>query len=85
MNTQHKKRWALPVPMHLSQDDHSAEAAELRLHLYQSAFHRSGGRGFRFANGTGSKRRHPRMGWGKQFNRVEALFLAQKYGERHAQ
>lgn len=82
MNIQRKRRWAFPVPLHLSPDDHSAEAAELRLHLYQSAFHRSGGRGFMLAQGTGSKRKHPRRGWGVPFSRVGALFLTQKYGER---
>ncbi len=77
------RRWAFPIPLHLATDDHSAEAAELRLHLYQYAFGVRRGAGFRLAKGTGSKRKRPRKGWGREFSRVEALFLAQKYGERH--
>lgn len=80
-----KRRWALPIPMHLAVDDNSAEASELRLHLYQHAFSVRRGQGFRLAKGTGSKRKKPRNGWGKTFNRPEALFLNQKYGERHDQ
>lgn len=76
------RRWALEVPLHLKEDDGSAEAAELRLHVYQHNFHRSGGRGFRAPRGTGSKRKHPRMGWGPLFSRAGSLFLQAKYGAR---
>lgn len=80
-----KRRWAFPVPLHLSQEDHSADAAELRLHLYQYAFAAVKGQGFRLPRGTNSKRKHPRMGHGPLFSRPAALFLNAKYGERVAQ
>lgn len=58
------RRWALEVPLHLAADDNSKDACELRLHLYQYNFHRTGGKGFRHPKGTGSKRKNPRRGWG---------------------
>lgn len=76
------RRWALEVPLHLKADDYSAEACELRLHLYQYTFHRTGGRGFRPPRGTGSKRKNPRMGWGPLFSRPGSLFITARHGER---
>lgn len=75
------RRWALPVPLHL-QNDFSAEADELRLHLYQHNFHATQGRGFHLAKGTGSKRKHPRNGWGRTFHRAESLAINARYGAR---
>lgn len=77
-----KRGWGMLVPLHLDADDYSAEACELRLHLYQSAFARRQGRGFRLARGTGSKRKNPRMGHGPLFSRPASLFIQAKYGER---
>ena len=75
-------KWALEVPMHMNPDDHSPEADEIRLHLFQQFFQRARGRGFRLPKGTGSKRKHPRRGWGPQFNRMDAIAINVKHGER---
>ena len=75
----------MPVPLGLKNDDWSPEACELRLHHYQSLFHRTGGRGFRVAPGTSPKRKKPRRGWGEEPSRIETLVVISRYGERHAE
>ena len=83
MKLQNKRRWAFPVPLHLSNDDYSAEACELRLHLYQSAFHRTQGRGFRLGKTTGSKRKNPRRGWASEATRIATIAVIAMHGERN--
>jgi len=80
-----KKRWSVPVPLHLKADDYSPDACEMRAHLYQHAFHATGGRGFMLPRGTGSKRKRPRRGWPIQATRVMGLLVTARYGERHVQ
>lgn len=75
-------KWALEVPMHMNPDDHSPEADEIRVHLHQQFFQRSGGRGFRIPPGTSPKRKHPRHGRAIGFNRMIAIALNAKYGAR---
>lgn len=75
-------KWALEVPLHMNPDDHSPEADELRVHLYQQFLVRSRGRGFRIKAGQSPKRKNPRRGWGTSFNRIDALALNAKHGER---
>ncbi len=70
-------KWALEVPMHMNPDDHSPEADEIRLHLYEQFLQRSRGRGFSIApSSKHSKGRKP------EFNRIIAIALNAKYGER---
>ena len=75
------KRYAIDVPLHLAQDDYSKDACELRYHVYASAFHRAGGKGFMLPNGSGSKRKNPRRGWGIQSSRAYTILMM----ARHAQ
>jgi hypothetical protein len=75
-------KWALEVPMHMNPDDHSAEADEIRFHLYQQFFQRTGGKGFRMLPGSSSKRKHPRRGRPPGFNRMVAIRINALHGER---
>lgn len=75
-------KWALEVPMHMNPDDHSPEADEIRFHLYQQFFQRTGGKGFRMLSGSSSKRRKPRRGQAPGFNRMVAIRLNALHGER---
>jgi len=77
-----KRGWGMLVPLGLAQDDYPAEACELRVHLYQSAFTRAKGKGFRLARTTGSKRKNPRRGWGPEATRIATLAVWARYGER---
>lgn len=79
-----KRRWALEVPLHLAPDDYSKDAADLRFHLFSWAFHYTGGKGFRHPKGTGSKRKHPRRGWGKYDGALARPYTLQVMA-RHAQ
>jgi hypothetical protein len=78
------RRWALDVPLHLAQDDYSKDACDLRFTLYTSAFHRTGGKGFRHPKGTGSKRKRPRKGWGTYDAALARPYTLQMMA-RHAQ
>ena len=69
-----KKKWALPVPLHLAAHDYSPDACELRLHLYQSTFERVGGKGFRVAQ---TKRLRSRV---RYMTRVDRLWYSQQFG-----
>lgn len=75
------RRYALDIPLHLSPNDMSKDACDLRYHLYASAFQRTGGRGFMLQKGTGSKRKHPRRGWVETPSRAFTMLLI----SRHAQ
>jgi len=77
-------KWVPDLPMHIPHDDYSAEACEMRLHLYQAMFARSRGRGFRLAPGTSPKRWNPRRGHKPSVTRINTLYLIARYGERHA-
>jgi hypothetical protein len=75
-------KWALEVPMHMNPDDHSPEADEIRLHLFQQFLARTGGKGFRVVPGTSPKRKNPRHGRVYGFNRIESIYLNAKHGAR---
>lgn len=77
-------KWLPDLPLHLKQDDMSADAGELRFHLYQAMVMRTGGRGFRTMPGTSPKRKHPRRGRRPGFNRMESILIHVRYGERNA-
>lgn len=76
------KKWALEVPMHMNPDDHSPEADEIRVHLYQQFFERRGGKGFRIEPFHSPKRKKPRRGRIPGFNRMIGLAINATYGER---
>lgn len=75
-------KWVPDLPMHIPQDDMSAEACEMRLHLYQAMFSRSRGRGFRVTPGTSPKRKRPRRGRGPVVTRIDTLYLIARHGAR---
>jgi hypothetical protein len=75
-------KWALPIPMHLDPNDRSAEADEIRFHLYQQFFQRTGGKGFRTTPGQSPKRKKPRRGRIYGFNRMSSIAINAKYGDR---
>lgn len=75
-------KWALPVPLHLDPNDHSPEADELRYHLYEQFYKRTKGRGFRQVPGLSVKCKRSRRGRTYAFNRMSAIAINAKYGER---
>ena len=77
-----KRGWAMLIPLGLAQDDYSAEACELRVHLYQSAFTRAKGKGFRLGRTTRSKRKNPRRGWATEATRIATMVVIAQHGER---